>query len=183
MNINNWMSWEGGVDLVAFNDAGLETPNVIIHVARMVHTPVGSAPSGMVLWQPEPSAPPLVAGFVSTDQKVAAYFGAHIFVGTPFEHAPALVAEISINIENGVAKSSVKVAGLHFETTLRELGEAKLIHREPSPMAPFWQQGLEQAAGAATLSVNGGDVPLTIPPAGISGGPAAVLASCGVYAR
>jgi hypothetical protein len=61
------MSWEGGVDLVAATTEGLAMPNVLIHVARMVHTPAGSAPSGMVLYQPDPAAPPAVIGFVSHD--------------------------------------------------------------------------------------------------------------------
>ena len=39
MPIKNWMSWEGGVDLVAMTKPGLSMPNVILHVARMVHTP------------------------------------------------------------------------------------------------------------------------------------------------
>ena len=45
MSISKWMSWEGGVDLVAVTSPDLQMPNVIVHVARMVHTPVGSAPS------------------------------------------------------------------------------------------------------------------------------------------
>ena len=65
MAMTRWMSWEGGVDLVAVTAPGLEMPNVIVHVARMVHTPVGSAPAGSVLWQPDPAAAPVVCGFVS----------------------------------------------------------------------------------------------------------------------
>lgn len=42
MSVKQWMSWDGGVDLVAVTSAGLSMPNVIVHVARMVHTPVGS---------------------------------------------------------------------------------------------------------------------------------------------
>ena len=40
MNTTNYVSWEGGVDLAGIH--GLpETPNIIVHVARMVHTPAG----------------------------------------------------------------------------------------------------------------------------------------------
>jgi hypothetical protein len=60
MPVSSWMSWEGGVDLVAATSPGSPLPNLIVHVARMVHTPVGSAPSGMVLWQPDPKGPPAV---------------------------------------------------------------------------------------------------------------------------
>ena len=50
---DNWMSWQDGVDLVAVTDPSLTQPNVIIHVAGVVHTPFGTAPSGMVLYQPD----------------------------------------------------------------------------------------------------------------------------------
>jgi hypothetical protein len=39
------MAWEGGADRVALTVPDLAMPNVIIHVARLVHTPLGSAPS------------------------------------------------------------------------------------------------------------------------------------------
>ena len=35
------MSWEGGMDLVAVTSPDLQMPNVIVHLGRMVHTPVG----------------------------------------------------------------------------------------------------------------------------------------------
>ena len=180
---NHWMSWEGGVDLVAKTDAALEMPNVIVHVARMVHTPVGSSPSGMVLWQPDPAAPPVVCGFVSGDAAVGAYFGKHIFAGTPFEHAPVLIGSIAICLSPGEAAARVEIPGFVFETVLGSIGGAEMIDRAPAPMSPFRQQGLEAAAGNASLKVNGAPVSLVIPPTGITGGPAAVLAACGIYAR
>jgi len=68
------MSWEGGIDLVAVTSPDLQMPNIIVHLGRMVNTPVGNAPSGMVLWQPDPNAMPLVMGFVSTNHEVGKYF-------------------------------------------------------------------------------------------------------------
>ncbi len=183
MSLENWMSWEGGVDLVAKTDAALEMPNVIVHVARMVHTPAGCAPSGMLLWQPDVSAPPQVFGFVSEDAAVGSYFGRHIFTGTPFENAPVLVGAIRIRIGSGQAGARVEVPGFVFESELTGLGETVMISREASPMAPFRQQGLEAAASQATLRVNGVETPLIVPPAGMTGGPAALLAACGIYAR
>jgi len=183
MSYENWMSWEGGVDLVATTVPGAAMPNVIVHVARMVHTPVGSAPSGMLLWQPDPAAAPLVFGFVSTDPAVGAYFGKHIFAGTPFEHAPVLAAEITIVTEGGTACARVEVSGFVFETHLAELGQTALIQRAPLPTAPFHQQGLEIPAAHAGLKVNGEKIPLTLPPVGLTGGPCAVIAPCGIYAR
>lgn len=50
MAYENWMAWEGGVDLIAKTSGDLAMPNVIVHVARMVHTPVGSAPAGMLFY-------------------------------------------------------------------------------------------------------------------------------------
>lgn len=183
MSINNWMAWEGGVDLVALTDANLSMPNVIVHVARMVHTPVGSAPSGMIFWQPDATAAPVVMGFVSTDPVVGAYFASHIFAGTPFEQAPALDAKIDISIDGSTASARVEVGGHVFVATLHGLSAAGLIQREPAATAPFTQQGLESVASSATLTVDGQEVSVIVPPVGISGGPAAVLSACGIYAR
>ena len=181
--MNNWMSWEGGVDLIAKTSADLEMPNVIVHVARMVHTPVGSAPSGMIFWQPDPAAAPLAFGFVSSDAAVAAYFANHIFVGTPFQGAPAILGKVTIDISADHASARVEIPGFVFESHLSDFSPPAMIHRDPLPTAPFYQQGLEAAAGHACLKVNGTKVALVIPPVGITGGPCAVVAACGLYAR
>jgi hypothetical protein len=182
-SVSKWMSWEGGVDVVGLTQAGLSMPNVIVHVARMVHTPVGSAPSGMILWQPDPKGPPAVMGFISTNSVVGGYFGPNIFAGTPFEAAPVLPATIDVTADATSAHAKVTVAGTVFETKFTGLGALNVIHRAPAAMPPFWQQGLEQAAGAVELKVNGQVVPLILPPVGITGGPAAVSALFGLYAR
>ena len=189
MAIEQWMSWEGGVDLMAMtrDNATGQMPNIIVHVARMVHTPVGSAPSGMILWQPDPNAPPQIAGFVSHDPKVGAYFGPHIFAGTPFENVPVLegLIEISAGEADG-ARARVTVGGMVFESHLSEVSELQIIHRaigEAGNMMPFAQQGLEARAQKATLKVNGEDVPLVLPDATASGAPAAMWAPSGLYAR
>ncbi len=97
--VTEWMSWEGGVDIVAVTDTSLKMPNIVFHVARMVHTPVGSAPSGMLLYQPDTTKPPVVMGFISTDTLVGKYFGPKIFKGTPFENAPVLPATFDIKYD------------------------------------------------------------------------------------
>ena len=183
MSIANWMSWEGGVDLCAVTAAGAQQPNVIVHVARMVHTPVGSAPAGMLLYQPDPTQPPALAGFVCENERVGAYFGPHIFAGTPFEQAPVIKAAIEIEHEGNQARSRVEAGGHIFETTLSNLTPAMLVQRHPAPGTPFIQQGLEHAAGQATLTVDGKPLALSLPPAGLTGGPAAVWAPTGLYAR
>lgn len=177
------MSWEGGVDLIAKTSDEVEMPNVIVHVARMVHTPVGSAPSGIIFWQPDTAAAPLAFGFVSSSPEVGAYFGKHIFAGTPFENAPVIIGQITIDTSGDQASARVEIPGFVFESHLSDFSAQTMIQREPGPTSPFHQQGLEAVAGHACLKVNGEKIPLTIPPVGITGGPCAVLAACGLYAR
>jgi hypothetical protein len=50
-------------------------------------------------------------------------------------------------------------------------------------MTPFRQQGTEAAVGDVTVKVDGTPLALTVLPQGISGGPGAVWAPCGVYTR
>jgi hypothetical protein len=183
MALKHWMSWEGGVDLMASASPQPAAPNLIIHVARMVHTPVGSAKSGMIFWRPDPGAPPEAFCFVTTDSKVGAYFGANIFRGTPFEEAPHMLGDITIDTHPDDAVARVEIPGLIFEARLSGLNNATLIQRPPTPLAPFHQQGLESAAKSATVKVNGAPIDLHIPAAGITGGPAAVFSPCGIYAR
>lgn len=183
MSIKHWMSWEAGVDLVALTDTKIASPNIIVHVARVVHTPVGSAPAGMILWQPDVAAQPLLAGFVSPDLNIARYFGPAIFAGTPFEHAPAIQAQITITSSSGAAAATVQAPGFTFETHLSSLGALASVNRQPGSFTPFSQQALEAAAAAATLKVNGKSIPLVVPSTGITGGPGAVWSPAGIYSR
>jgi len=181
----DWMSWDGGVDFAAMTADGLAGPNVIFHIARVVHTPIGSAPSGMILYQPDPAQPPVVAGFVSGDETVGAYFGPKIFAGTPFEKAPAMKADISVEYDaaTAVATATVKVGEHTFKASMSEVGAMYRIDRVPGPMTPFQQQGVEAKAGKVTLEVDGAAVNLIMPPMGVSGGPPAVWAATGIYSR
>lgn len=158
-------------------------PNVIVHVARIVHTPLGSAPGGMVFWQPDPAAPPAIMGFVSHDAGFGSYFGTHIFAGTPFEQAPVLAATIEVETSAGRVASRVKAGDFLFEVEMTGLGALEHINRVPGAMTPFTQDVVEAVADTATLKVNGVPVSVIIPPIGISGGPAAVYAPAGIYAR
>lgn len=181
--IQHHMAWEGGIDLCALTDPALDSPNLILHLARMVHTPVGSAPSGMILLQLDPQAPPSLMGFVSSDPKVGAYFGPHIFKDTPFESAPVLTAEFGFHFEADRCSVELKVAGHKLELHLSDLGPLELIQRDPQAMPPFFQQGLESRAGTVQLSVDDKPLALTLPTIGISGGPPAVWSPAGIYAR
>ncbi|MES2774480.1 MAG: hypothetical protein V4722_09860 [Bacteroidota bacterium] len=182
-NITKWMSWEGGVDLVALTSPDLQMPNVIVHLGRMVNTPVGNAPSGMIFWQPDTNAAPVVMGFVSTNETVGAYFGPNIFAGTPFEGAPVLNGEIEIHFDGTTAHSKCTVAGHVFEVEMTDLSEPYLINREPAAMPPFHQQGVEMSCGKTVLKVDGEVIDIIIPPVGISGGPASIVSPNGIYAR
>ncbi len=182
-NVSKWMSWEGGIDLVAVTSPDLQMPNVIVHLARMVNTPVGNAPSGMLFWQPDVNAMPLVFGFVGTDATVGAYFGPNIFAGTPFENAPVLNASFDIQINETSAYAKCVTGDYTFEVEMSDFSEPYLIDRKPAAMPPFYQQGVEIHARKATLKVNGEAISIIIPPVGISGGPASVVSPNGVYAR
>lgn len=181
--VTQWMSWEGGIDLAALTAPDLTMPNVIIHLGRIVNTPVGNAPSGMIFWQPDPNVAPLVFGFVSTDTKVGAYFGPHIFAGTPFETAPVLSATIDIQITTIAAYAKCVTGAYTFEVDMSDFSDPYLINRAAAAMPPFHQQGVEIHARKASLKVNGLPVNIILPPMGISGGPACVVSPNGVYAR
>jgi len=182
-NVTKWMSWEGGIDLVAVTSPDLQMPNLIVHLGRMVNTPVGSAPSGMVLWQPDTAGAPAVMGFVSTDENVGKYFGPNIFADTPFEQAPVLNATINIDIKKDSAFATCVAGGYTFEVEMSDFSEPYLIDRKPSAMPPFYQQGVEIHAKKVTLKINGEEIDIIVPPVGITGGPASVVSPNGVYAR
>jgi hypothetical protein len=182
-NVTKWMSWEGGTDLVALTSPDLQMPNVIVHLGRMVNTPVGSAPSGMIFWQPDTAGIPAVMGFVSTNPTVGKYFGPNIFAGTPFEQAPVLDAQIEIKITESSAYSKCVVNGFTFEVEMSDFSAPYLINREPAAMPPFYQQGVEISCGKTVLKVNGKVINIIIPPVSITGGPASVVSPNGVYAR
>lgn len=183
MPVASWMSWEGGVDLVAATVPGLPIPNLIVHVARVVHTPIGSAPSGMVLWQPDPKRPPAVVGFVSSDPKLAAWFGPHVFAGTPFEKAPALVGRIDTQRSGDRATSRVEVAGHRFEVTMLGLGAAEMVQRAAGQPMPFAQHALEAKAGKVEVAIDGVPVVVHVPAVAMTGGPGALASATGFYAR
>jgi hypothetical protein len=182
MSVSAWMSWEGGVDLIASTNLG-GPPNIIVHVARMVHTPLGSAPAGMVFYAPDAGQPPRVMGFVSTNARVGEYFGPYIFAGTPFENAPVLPAQIDIEIDEYEAHARVVIHDYIFETRLSGLGQPNEFARAATPEFPFRQYGVEAATRHATLNINGNDIDFELPPIGTPGGLGAVSALCGIYSR
>lgn len=182
MSVTKWMSWEGGVDMVALSNETMPMPNIIVHVARMVHTPIGSAPAGMILL-PDETGTPKVMGFVSTVKEVGDYFGANIFAGTPFESAPTIIADIEIETSLPYsASANIKIEGYEIVLELSDLGELLRVSRQ-SPNLPFHDDSLESVAGNVKLTVNGEEMFIIIPPVGMSGGAAAVFSATGFYSR
>ncbi len=178
-----WMSWEAGVSLVGVTRAGLRSPDVQVHVARSVHTPVGSAPGGLVWWRPDPDAPPLIAGFVSTDPEVAAFLGPRLFAGTALEHAGALDAALAVVVGATSVTGRIQVGAHLFELELSELSPPSAIHRTPTPAAPYLQQGIEAVARRTRLKVDGAPVDIQPLPRAFDDGPGARWSPCGLYAR
>jgi hypothetical protein len=184
MTINNWMSWEGGVDLVGSTIAGSSQPNIIVHVARIVHTPIGSAPAGMVLFQPDLAQPPLFMGFIATDLQVGNYFAPKIFADTPFAAAPTLLAKIIVtsDLPNSVS-AHILISGYEIELEMSNLGDLASIDRAIGAPLPFSQQGLEAAATQVSLKINTEEIAVHLLPMSITGGASAVWSPAGIYAR
>ncbi|MCP5536387.1 MAG: hypothetical protein H7A51_09160 [Akkermansiaceae bacterium] len=181
-NVSQWMSWDSGVDLAAQID-GNEGSMILVHVAAMVHTPVGSAPSGMVMIQESADAAPSVIGFVSSNPSVGAYFGPNIFAGTPFEHAPVLDASIEVNKGVGSCSATVTIGGTVIKVVMDQLGDTIRANRAAGEHSPFAQQALERAAGNASVTINGEAKMITIPPAAEGAPPSAAFTPAGIYSR
>ncbi len=176
------MSWDSGVDLAAQIE-GNEGSMIMMHVAAMVHTPVGSAPGGMIMIQESAEAGPSVIGFVSSNPSVGAYFGPNIFAGTPFEHAPVLDATIEVNKGVGSCSATVTIGETVIKVTMDQLGETMRANRAEGEHSPFAQQTLERAAGLATVSINGEDKMINIPTAPEGAAPSAAFTPAGIYSR
>ena len=182
MNITQHMSWIGGVDLFA-TTPGSPQPNVIIHVARAVTTPLGTAPSGLVFFQPDPSKSPLFAGFICTDEKLGAYFGPKIFAGTPFEKMPTLKAKVEIKETPAMATAKIQIAGFVIETMLSDFAPMMRVEREAGKPMPFAQQGVEAHAKLAKLKINGKEIALSALPYSEEMGGSSVWSPGGTYSR
>ena len=183
--ISSYMSWSDGVDLVGVSVPGLTMPNVIVHCARLVQTPIGSAPAGMI-FIPDAANPaqPRVFGFVSPDPEVGAYFGPKIFAGTPFENAPVLIGTIDVTLDLAHKRASVRIAvpGFVIVSTLSDLGVLQAADR-PAGNLPFGEHALEAKSTTVQVTVNGQPQTVMLPPTGMSGGPAAMYSATGFYAR
>lgn len=184
MAVTQWMCWEGALHLTATTRPGFDAPNLVLHVARLIITPVGSAPAGLLSWSPEPKRPPALQGFLCMDALVGSYFAPKVFAGTEFEKAPVLPGQISFATKLPHAASArVQVGGHVFEVSLDALAPQQLVNRTARQPMPFAQQGVEAAAGAVALRVNGAETAVTVAKTGFLGGPGASWSATGLYAR
>ncbi|MDA1260800.1 MAG: hypothetical protein O3A20_09285 [Planctomycetota bacterium] len=184
MAVTQWMCWEGALHLAATTRPGFTEPNLVLHVARRVATPVGSAPAGWIEWSPEPGRPPALFGFLCMDALVGSYFAPKIWAGTPLEQAPVIPGQISFATKLPHAASTrVQVGGHVFEIALDALAPQQLVQRTAGHPMPFIQQGVEASAGTVALKVNGQSVTPTLPKLSGLGGPAATWSACGLFAR
>ena len=156
----------------------------MLHVARMVSTPVGSASAGWIEWSPEPGRPPALFGFLCMDALVGSYFAPKIWAGTKLEKAPVVSGQISFATKLPHAASTrIQVGGHVFEVALDALAPQQLVQRAVGHPMPFAQQGVEAAAGTVALKVNGQVVTAGVAKHSTLGGAGATWSACGVFAR
>jgi hypothetical protein len=179
-----WMSWHQGVDAVLFTQEGLPMPNILIHTARMVHTPFGAAAAGMLIFNPDLAEQPKYFGFLCEEEQIGRYFGPYIFAGTPFEKAPMIKAKLEITAKfPTAARTKVTIGKDVIELNLSEFDDAQYYNRPVSDMTPFVQNVIEARAKKAEVKYNGKLIKTIMPPAGIGGGLPACFSPTGLYFR
>jgi len=176
----DFLAWHDGVDAMLKPTADSPLPNVLIHVGRMVNTPLGICKGGMILINPENKEIPDFFGFVAEDEEIGKYYGPKIFKGTPFENAPVYKAEFTFNIDfpNKVA-TKVEVDGHTIELELTEFDNA-IYYDRPGGM-PFHQNVIEAKAHKAVFKFDGKVIEGELPPEGLAGGLPACYAPTGLY--
>ena len=124
-------------------------------------------------------------GFVAENPVVGDYFGPHIFAGTPFEQAPVVQAQPNVMWNDAEAMATINLPNLQIEVRMFQLSAPYKVDRDAGENnhLPFFQQGIEQSAARVEVRINGALQTITVPPVGITGGPAAVVAPCGNYGR
>lgn len=159
MALNHWMSWESGIEVTAATTAD-GAPSLVLHLARMLHTPVGSARGGMLLWQPDPRGAPLALCSVTTDSKVGDYCRSRIFPGTLFENAPPILGDISIEVHPDDVFARIAIPGFIFDLRLSGIATPILSDSPPAPSPPCHQRRIRSDIHRTTLKLNGRTVDL-----------------------
>ncbi len=176
----DFLSWFDGIDAMLKPTPNAPLPNVLVHVARITKTPAGMTPGGMLLINPDNKEMPDLFGFICEDEELGNYYGPKIFKGTPFENAPVLKANISVQVDfpNKVS-TRIEVAGHVIELELSEFDEAQYYNRAGG--MPFTQNVVEALAHKAVFTFDGRVLEGALPPDGIGGGLPAVYSPSGLY--
>ena len=175
-----FLSWHDGVDAMLKPTPDSPMPNVLIHVARMVNTPLGICSAGMILINPQNKEVPDFFGFVAENKELGQYYGPNIFKGTPFEQAPVFKAEISLKIDFPNKVKAKIVAVKHtIELELSDFDAAQYYDR-PGGM-PFYQNVIEAKAKKAVFKFDHKIIAGELPPEGMAGGLPACYAPTGIY--
>ena len=176
----DFLSWFDGIDAMMKPTPDAPLPHVLVHVARVTHTPWGMAPGGMIVMNPDLKEMPDLFGFICEDEELGKYYGPKIFKGTPFENAPVMKARIQVNIQfPEVVSTTIEVAGHLIELELKDFDEAQFYHREGG--MPFTQNVVEALAKKAVFKYDGKVIGTELPPSGIGGGLPAVYSPVGIY--
>ena len=176
----DFLAWYDGVDAMLKPGPDSPLPNVLIHTARIVSTPMGLCKAGMILVNPQNKAMPDFVGFVAEDVEMGRYFGPRIFKGTPFENAPVHQAEMVFGIDYpNTVTVSVTAAGHVIELELSRFDAAQYYHRPPA--MPFTQDVIEAQAHKAVFRFDGKVIPGELPQTGLAGGLPACYAPAGLY--
>jgi hypothetical protein len=156
-------------------------PNVLVHTARMVNTPMGICKGGIILINPENKEMPDFFGFVAEDTALGKYWGPNIFKGTPFENAPVHRAEFTFDFDFPNKVACTVAAGEHTITVeLSEFDDAMYYDR-PAMGMPFHQNVVEARAHKAVFTFDGEVIEGELPPSGLAGGLPACYAPTGIY--
>ena len=176
----DFLAWHDGVDAMLKPAPDAPLPNVLIHTARAVNTPIGICKGGMILMNPDNKDMPDFFGFVAEDPEMGKYFGPRIFKGTPFEGAPVYQAEMNFDIDfPQKVTCTVKADGHVIELELTGFDDAKYYHRPP--VMAFTQNVIEARAHEAVIRFDGNIIPDQLPAEGLAGGLPACYAPAGLY--
>lgn len=182
MEIESWLSWEYGIDITASTVDHAALPNLVIHAARRVFTPVGNSVAGLVLFTPPRASEPTLRYVVAENYEVGRYCATRVFAGTPFENAEVCGGEVTVEECGAAIEMRVKIASVEIEARLENLGVLEEVMRPPGVL-PYSQNQLEAGAQSVALRIDGIEQPLYLPPGVAEIAPLALWKPCGHYSR
>ena len=180
--IESWLSWEYGVDITASTVENARQPNLVIHAARQVFTPVGSGAAGLILFTPPRACEPTLRYVVSQNYEVGRYCATQVFAGTPFEDAEVCGGEVVVGERGANIEIRVKTAAVEIEALLENIGVLQEVMR-PRGVLPYAQNQLEAGVQTVSLRLDGREQLLYLPPGIAEIAPLALWKPCGHYSR